>query len=169
MSCFTINNQTTPFWGSGNNNYMSAIIGDQLTRLCTQQVKSGSKCALLASQTAAGLLAAGNLFSGTFVKPSTQGTVGVRKGLRLAGPPPGSAAEIPRDDRDGRHDQIHGRKRQPSDRRRTARPGDHLRGDRRLGRPAQRLLGHERPERHVGPPPRRRARPKARSSATDAS
>lgn len=79
MSCFTINNQTTPFWGSGNNNYMSAIIGDQLTRLCTQQVKSGSKCALLASQTAAGLLAAGNLFSGTFVKPSTQGTVGFGK------------------------------------------------------------------------------------------
>ena len=79
MSCFTINNQTTAFWGSGNNNYMSAIIGNQLTRLCTQQEKSGSKCALLASQTAAGLLAAGNLFSGTFVKPSTQGTVGFGK------------------------------------------------------------------------------------------
>lgn len=79
MSCFSINNQTTAFWGSGNNNYMSAIIGDQLTRLCTQQEKSGSKCALLASQTAGGMLAAGNLFSGTFVKPSTQGTVGFGK------------------------------------------------------------------------------------------
>ena len=76
MSCFTINNQTTAFWGSGNNNYMSAIIGDQLTRLCTQQEKDGSKCALLATQTAGGMMAAGNLFSGTFVKPSTQGTVG---------------------------------------------------------------------------------------------
>ena len=79
MSCFTINNQTTAFWGSGNNDYMSIVIGDQLTRLCTQQTKGGSKCALLASQTAGGMLAAGNLFSGTFVKPSTQGTVGFGK------------------------------------------------------------------------------------------
>lgn len=79
LSCFTINNQTTDFWGSGNNDYMSSLIGNQLTRLCTQQEKSGSKCALLATQTAAGMMAAGNLFSGTFVKPSTQGTVGFGK------------------------------------------------------------------------------------------
>lgn len=78
LSCFTINNQETAFWGSGNNDYMSAIIGDALTKLCTQQVKGGSKCALLASQYAT-MLAAGNLFSGTFVKPSTQGTVGFGK------------------------------------------------------------------------------------------
>lgn len=78
LSCFTINNQETAFWGSGNNDYMSSIIGDALTKLCTQQEKGGSKCALLASQYAT-MLAAGNLFSGTFVKPSTQGTVGFGK------------------------------------------------------------------------------------------
>lgn len=78
LSCFTINNQETAFWGSGNNDYMSAIIGDKLTKLCTQQEKGGSKCALLSSQYAT-ILAAGNLFSGTFVKPSTQGTVGFGK------------------------------------------------------------------------------------------
>lgn len=78
LSCFTLENQTTPFWGSGNNDYMSGIIGDALTKLCTQQEKSNSKCALLASQYAM-MLAAGNLFTGTFVKPSTQGTVGFGK------------------------------------------------------------------------------------------
>lgn len=71
MSCFTTSNQTTAFWGSGNNSYTS--------QLCTQQQKSGSKCALLSTQTTFGMMAAGNLFTGTFVRPGTQGTVGFGK------------------------------------------------------------------------------------------
>lgn len=78
-SCFTKNNGTTAFWGSGNNDYMSSIIGTKLMTLCTQQERGGSKCAALATQQAAGILAAGNLFTGTFVKPSTEGTVAFGK------------------------------------------------------------------------------------------
>ncbi|MDE7451171.1 MAG: PCMD domain-containing protein, partial [Alistipes sp.] len=77
-SCFGLKNETTDFWGSGNNDYMKTIIGDALTHLCNQATKSGRTCALLSSQYAT-MLAAGNLFTGTFVKPSTQGTVGFGK------------------------------------------------------------------------------------------
>lgn len=79
LSCFTISNQTTDFWGSGNNNYMNI---SKLKNLCTQQTfagQGGSYCARMHSESAAGILAAGNLFSGTFVKPSTQGTVSFGK------------------------------------------------------------------------------------------
>lgn len=74
-SCFSINNGDAPFWGSGNNNYMGL---SKLATLCTWQSfagQGGEHCARLASQSAV-VLAAGNLFTGTFVKPSTQGTVG---------------------------------------------------------------------------------------------
>lgn len=74
-SCFTINNSNAPFWGSGNNNYMGM---SKLSNLCLQSSfpgQSGEHCAKLSSQNAM-MLAAGNLFTGTFVKPSTQGTVG---------------------------------------------------------------------------------------------
>lgn len=84
LSCFTINNETTDFWGSGNNiTKMGVTIN--LSDLCTQQDKNGSQCALLKSAAAGAMginmLAAGNLFSGTFTKPSTQGTVGFGKYL----------------------------------------------------------------------------------------
>ncbi len=79
LSCFSIANQETAFWGSGNNNYMNI---SKLKNLCTQQQfagQGGSYCARMHSESAAGILAAGNLFSGTFVKPSTQGTVSFGK------------------------------------------------------------------------------------------
>ena len=79
LSCFSIANQETTFWGSGNNNYMNI---SKLKNLCTQQQfagQGGSYCARMHSESAAGILAAGNLFSGTFVKPSTQGTVAFGK------------------------------------------------------------------------------------------
>lgn len=78
LSCFTKNNATTDFWGSGNNDYWGL---SKLLNLCTQQSfpgQGGNYCARLYSQSAT-VLAAGNLFSGTFVKPSTQGTVGFGK------------------------------------------------------------------------------------------
>lgn len=78
LSCFTKNNATTDFWGSGNNDYWDL---SKLLNLCTQQSfpgQGGNYCARLYSQSAT-VLAAGNLFSGTFVKPSTQGTVGFGK------------------------------------------------------------------------------------------
>lgn len=75
LSCFTTGNKSTAFWGSGNNSYAS--------NLCSQVMKGGSHCAQLQSS-AAGMfgiymLAAGNLFTGTFDKPSMQGTVGFGK------------------------------------------------------------------------------------------
>lgn len=79
LSCFSIANQQTTFWGSGNNNYMNI---SKLKNLCTQQQfagQGGNYCARMHSESAAGILAAGNLFSGTFVKPSTQGTVSFGK------------------------------------------------------------------------------------------
>jgi len=70
-SCFTTENKTTEFWGSGNNDFAK--------ELCAQGTKSGRSCAHLKS-TMAGLfgitmLASGNLFTGTFDRPSTTGTV----------------------------------------------------------------------------------------------
>ncbi len=88
LSCFTLNNQRTDFWGSGNNKTM----GIDITSLCTQQSYGGSQCAALAS-TYAGLaginmLAAGNLFSGTFVKESTtKGVVSFGKRLEWTARP----------------------------------------------------------------------------------
>lgn len=79
LSCFTKENASTLFWGSGNNDYMSL---SKLLNLCTQQTfpgQGGNYCARMHSESAAGILAAGNLFSGTFVKPSTQGTVSFGK------------------------------------------------------------------------------------------
>lgn len=71
LPCFTVSgSSSTSFWGSGNNSYVKT--------LCTQKSKTGQGgeyCALLKS----GLymvLATGNLFTGTFVKPAMIGTVG---------------------------------------------------------------------------------------------
>lgn len=70
-SCFGTSNTSTVFWGSGNNSFASA--------LCARDTKSGLYCARLKSVMAGALginmLASGNLFSGTFVRPSTTGTV----------------------------------------------------------------------------------------------
>ncbi len=70
-SCFTTENKETVFWGSGNNNYAK--------ELCASGTKSGRSCAHLKSTMAGAmgitLLASGNLFTGTFYRPSLQGTV----------------------------------------------------------------------------------------------
>ncbi len=70
-SCFTKENKSAPFWGSGNNKYA--------LELCTQGTFGGKTCAVLKSTMAGALgfnlLAAGNLFTGTFVRPATDGTV----------------------------------------------------------------------------------------------
>ncbi len=71
LSCFTTDNANAPYWGSGNNSFAK--------ELCTYATKSELPCAHLKS-TMAGMLgitmlAAGNLFTGTFVRPSTTGTV----------------------------------------------------------------------------------------------
>lgn len=72
LSCFTTENQDAPFWGSGNNSFAK--------ELCVHDTKSGLPCAHLKSTMAGmlgiNLLASGNLFTGTFVRPSTTGTVG---------------------------------------------------------------------------------------------
>ena len=68
LSCFTINNQNTSFWGSGNNNNTSS--------LCTQGAIDGNHYANMQSTSVAGAIAAGNLFTGTFRMNSFTGTVG---------------------------------------------------------------------------------------------
>lgn len=88
LSCFTLNNQRTDFWGSGNNKTM----GIDISSLCTQQSYGGSQCAALASTYAGmagiNMLAAGNLFSGTFVKESTtKGVVSFGKRLEWTARP----------------------------------------------------------------------------------
>ncbi len=63
MSCFTTENTASVDWGSGNNTFTRG--------LCTQSTFAGMQgehCARLASTTAVGILAAGNLFTGCFYK-----------------------------------------------------------------------------------------------------
>ncbi len=71
-SCFTTSNRYATFWGSGNNSFASA--------LCVHGYYDGKSCAVLKSVMAGALginmLASGNLFTGTFYRPSTTGTVG---------------------------------------------------------------------------------------------
>ena len=75
LPCYTENgSKTTTFWGSGNNGFA--------TSLCSQSTfkgMGGNYCAKLEA-TMAGVsifsfLAAGNLFTATFEKPSTKGFV----------------------------------------------------------------------------------------------
>ena len=69
LPCFgKSTSESTTFWGSGN---------AATSRLCAQSTKpgmGGSYCAKLESQSAFGLLAAGNLFSATFRFASLSGT-----------------------------------------------------------------------------------------------
>jgi len=72
LSCFTENNKTAEFWGSGNNGFAD--------KLCAQgTTESGHTYACLKSTMAGAMgitmLASGNLFTGTFYRPSTTGTV----------------------------------------------------------------------------------------------
>ena len=60
MSCWTQNNKTAEFWGSGNNTYTKG--------LCTQASFAGGTRAKLQATSAMGVLASGNLFTGLFQK-----------------------------------------------------------------------------------------------------
>lgn len=64
LSCFSLSNASAPVWGSGNNSFTKT--------LCTQSTYNGmggSHCAKLSATSALNILAAGNLFTGTFNKP----------------------------------------------------------------------------------------------------
>ena len=60
LSCWTQNNKTAEFWGSGNNTFTRG--------LCTQASFDGGTRAKLQATSAMGVLASGNLFSGLFQK-----------------------------------------------------------------------------------------------------
>ncbi|MBR5850364.1 MAG: PCMD domain-containing protein [Alistipes sp.] len=76
LSCFGNDTGVAPFWGSGNNSFTT---DDPLCRYATYTGMEGVGCARLSSCAAGAfgvtMLAAGNLFTGTFNKPSTTGTV----------------------------------------------------------------------------------------------
>ncbi len=60
MNCWTQNNKTAEFWGSGNNTFTKG--------LCTQAPFAGGMRAKLQATSAVGVLASGNLFTGLFQK-----------------------------------------------------------------------------------------------------
>ena len=60
MSCWTQNNKTAEFWGSGNNTFTKG--------LCTQAPFAGGMRAKLQATSAVGVLASGNVFTGLFQK-----------------------------------------------------------------------------------------------------
>ena len=60
MSCWTQNNKTAEFWGSGNNTFTKG--------LCTQASFAGGTRAKLQATSAVKVLASGNLFTGLFQK-----------------------------------------------------------------------------------------------------
>ncbi len=71
LSCFTTNNSNTTFWGSGNNDIKNG--------LCTAGSftgMQGSQCARMKAESTLGILASGNLFTGTFYMEGTTGYVG---------------------------------------------------------------------------------------------
>ena len=70
LSCFTTDNKTTSMWGSGNNG-----IKDELCRNVSFTGMGGSQCAKLSASKTLRILAAGNLFTGTFSMSGTTGTV----------------------------------------------------------------------------------------------
>lgn len=76
IACFGNDTGVAPFWGSGNNSFTN---DDPLCRYATYAGMEGAGCARLSSCAAGAfgvtMLAAGNLFTGTFNKPSTTGTV----------------------------------------------------------------------------------------------
>lgn len=70
LSCFGTSNANTTMWGSGNNGLKQG--------LCTAGSftgMGGSQCAKLSASQTLGVLAAGNLFTGTFRLSGTTGTV----------------------------------------------------------------------------------------------
>ncbi|MDE7412340.1 MAG: PCMD domain-containing protein [Muribaculaceae bacterium] len=70
---WSVGNKDASFWGSGNEG--AATAGKTLTTKSGDMKKSGSYSARLASDEAVGVIAAGNLFVGSYVK--TDGTNGI--------------------------------------------------------------------------------------------
>lgn len=71
LSCFGTSNSNTTMWGSGNNSLKRG-----LCNAATYTGMGGSQCAKLSASETLGILAAGNLFTGTFNMSGTSGTVG---------------------------------------------------------------------------------------------
>lgn len=69
LSCYTNDNKTAEWWGSGNNNYASSLCKPYAALNCALlKAASGGLVAFVG-------LAPGNLFTGTFNRPGTNGTV----------------------------------------------------------------------------------------------
>lgn len=71
LSCFTTDNTASTMWGSGNNSMKKV-----LCTAATFDGMQGSQCAKLTASETFKILAAGNLFTGTFKMSGTNGTVG---------------------------------------------------------------------------------------------
>lgn len=71
LSCFSTDNSAATMWGSGNNTLKRG-----LCTAATYAGMQGSQCAKLTASQTLGILASGNLFTGTFRMVSTTGTVG---------------------------------------------------------------------------------------------
>ncbi|MBR5465638.1 MAG: DUF4493 domain-containing protein [Alistipes sp.] len=77
LSCWGTSNNPAPYWGSGNNTFTK--------KLCQQGSKGGqqgSYCAVLTATEAVGMLAAGNLFTGSFVFNLSSQTGTVKFGVK---------------------------------------------------------------------------------------
>lgn len=70
LSCFGTSNANTTMWGSGNN-----TMKKNLCNAGSFTGMGGSQCAKLSASETLGILAAGNLFTGTFSMSGTTGTV----------------------------------------------------------------------------------------------
>lgn len=75
MSCWSTDNANAPYWGSGNNAKMTMMGTDKLCKQGSYAGQMGSACAKLQACAPLGLLASGNLFTGTFSIGSADGTV----------------------------------------------------------------------------------------------
>ncbi len=71
LSCFGTSNDNTTMWGSGNNSLKKG-----LCNAATFTGMEGSQCAKMSASETLGILASGNLFTGTFSMSGTSGTVG---------------------------------------------------------------------------------------------
>ena len=139
LSCWTQNNKTAEFWGSGNNTFTRG--------LCTQASFDGGTRAKLQATSAVGVLASGNLFSGLFQKDVLTRCRVVRPALRLESPPQGAETAILCGTyRHCRHRQEF---RRPDSRRRPGQ-GPHHGRHRGLEHPPRGRIGHGSPHRDLG-------------------
>ena len=138
LSCWTQNNKTAEFWGSGNNTFTRG--------LCTQATFDGGTRAKLQATSAMGVLASGNLFSGLFQKDVL--TRVVRPALRLESPSQSAeTAILCGKNRHRRHRQEFRR----TDQGGRSGQGPHHGRHRGLEHPPRGRIGHGSPHRDLGP------------------